>query len=169
MTKSDLRSGMIVKLKNGKCFVVLHINNCYALVSSDNWYELDSCYDEYLMLKNNWPLCDVDIMEVYKKNDGHISTLTELDNIERGATLVWKRIEFPEAVEPNMVRTCDYLYIEKDGYICRAASLIPPTAHKALALVGNLFDLSQRETLKQIPIDQRKDFYNKVMGEGNRE
>lgn len=81
MKKSSLESGMVVKTKDGKKYLLVAVRAELVLVGKEEWttlrnYREDLLHDIYE---------DLDIVEVYATNGGPFNRMIELGR------LIWKR------------------------------------------------------------------------------
>lgn len=81
MKKSDLRSGMVVKTKEGMKYLLIEAREELILVGKEEWTTLRHYRDDLLHDIYN----DLDIVEIYATNHGTFN-----DMIEFGR-LIWKR------------------------------------------------------------------------------
>ena len=104
MKKSDLRSGMVVRLKDRSKRIVIETDKG-LLFSGNGTYFFDRCLNDS-MTHEKCPA--IDIMEVYKVSEGsEIAKILDPDNDSK-LTLIWKR---PEVVEVTMQEVADKLGI----------------------------------------------------------
>lgn len=95
MKKSDLKDGMIVELRDGRLFVVVHLANELLLVRHESLYPFD-CYDDDL----KYTVTDrLDVVAVY---EGVTSSIKDIigSNVQR---VVWSRKE----KEVTMKEVCE--------------------------------------------------------------
>ena len=101
-TKKDLKTGMIVELKNSTRYLVLGD----TLVGIDNQLLL-SYYNEDLTLKSNTDIKGPTICKVYKKYDGHWGGGFK-EGLYTDIVLIWER---PKVVELSMEEIANKLGI----------------------------------------------------------
>ena len=101
-TKKDLKTGMIVELKNSTRYLVLGD----ILVGIDNQLLL-SYYNEDLTLKSNTDIKGPTICKVYKKYDGHWGGGFK-EGLYTDIVLIWER---PKVVELSMEEIANKLGI----------------------------------------------------------
>ena len=101
MKKSDLRSGMIVRLRNGNLYVTMEVEGHLIITNKNSWNPLDN-YKEDLTEKHNF--AKLDIVEIYRGYCGNIDLMFKVTPEKR----IWDR-EIPKKV--TMKEVC-----EKFGY-----------------------------------------------------
>lgn len=84
MKKSDLRSGMIVRLRNGKLYVTMEVEGHLIITNKNSWNPLDN-YKEDLTEKNNF--AQLDIVEIYRGFGGNLDLMFKVTPEER----IWVR------------------------------------------------------------------------------
>ena len=95
MKKSDLKTGMVVELANGRRGLVV-VNNCYGedgiIYSNDNWSGLDA-YDEDLTWNFVGPDSQLDVVKVYKPStpNNFLNFKTLKDHLFGTMKLIWER------------------------------------------------------------------------------
>ena len=105
LTPHDLKSGYIVKLRNGNFYMVMRFNQndfTKVLVNKTSALQLIYEFSQY-DLKPTHPFESTDIMEVYGLNNNPYEAL-EISPENR--PLLWKRIE---EVEMTMEEVCKVL------------------------------------------------------------
>ena len=93
MQKSDLKSGMSVKLRNGEKGLIVDVNNIKIIQYVDDWDNLNASYTTDLKYSSNSNLAGYDIMEVYRILN-YDCVIRE--NLCKPENLIWKRKEVTE-------------------------------------------------------------------------
>lgn len=104
MKKSDLTSGMVVRLRDRSKRIVIETDKG-LLFSGNGTYFFDGCLNDS-MVRVKTPA--IDVMEVYKVSEGsEIAKILDPDNDSK-LTLIWKR---PEVMEVTMQEVAEKLGI----------------------------------------------------------
>ena len=92
MQKSNIKSGMSVKLRNGEMGLVMDIDGIKIIQFENNWKTLDYGYNQDLKI-NTTDASALDIMEVYRILD-YDSIIRK--NLCKPKNLIWRREEQKE-------------------------------------------------------------------------
>ena len=94
MQKSELKSGMSVKLRNGKKGLIVDVNNIKIIQYEDDWDNLNASYTTDLKCIGRINLAAYDIMEVYNITE---YSCVRRDCLCKECNLMWRRVgEFKE-------------------------------------------------------------------------
>lgn len=121
MKKSDLKTGMRVKFRNGDIYLVIkdiqHIDGHQELAFvNENGFMLGSSYNDELNDMSCDYSNDYDVMEVYQINDSPISLLqSNILNLDE-RHLIWKRPEYTEEQKETFkaLKVLGYKFIARD-------------------------------------------------------
>lgn len=89
MQKSDFKSGMSVKLRNGEKGLIVDVNNIKIIQYVDDWDNLNTSYTTDLKYSNS-NLTGYDIMEVYNISE---YSCVRRDCLCKECNLIWRRVE----------------------------------------------------------------------------
>ena len=93
MQKSDIKSGMSIKLRNGQMGLIVDVFGKRIIQYENNWNDFDKWYNQDLIKIIPDTCDDWDIMEVYNiSNYKHVLR----KNICKPENLIWKREEVTE-------------------------------------------------------------------------
>ncbi len=86
MKKSDLRSGMVVRLRNGDLYITIDVEGKLIFTNGSGWNPLYN-YREDLTEKNNFE--ELDVVGIYRGYCGNLGLMFNVNAEER----IWEREE----------------------------------------------------------------------------
>lgn len=88
MTRSELRTGMWVKHRNGEMSIVLKDTQNGDILAGQVWYPIDSIKED---LMSEYSMREFDIIEVYQPESNRAYVLKENAFDTDGKELIWQR------------------------------------------------------------------------------
>lgn len=98
MTKSDLKTGMVVKTRNGKMYLVMLNPDCedreFIDFNDDGWLRGSGFNDDLTRNTDYYDNSDYDIVRVYTAGSGICRLFNKIDFLD-SLKLLWEREEKP--------------------------------------------------------------------------